>query len=219
MKKEIEIVIVDDHQVMREGISSLLEANRDFRMLGMASNGKEALVMIKQERPQVVVLDVNMPEMDGFELAGKVRKDAPYAKMLVLSMHADSLTISRMVSTGVRGYLSKNCPKEELYSAIRSIAQGRTWFNDTIREAVFSERQLEKERAQDLPITPAPDLTQRELEILSLIADELTQDEIAEKLFISPHTVIYHRRKLLAKFGVRNTAGLIRKAIGYKLIE
>lgn len=215
MKTEIRILLVDDHQVLLEGLSSLITLNPIFKVVGHAHNGHEALALLPRAAPDLVILDVNMPGMDGIRLAERLHKECPQIYLLVLSMHMESKIISRMVSAGVRGYLNKTCPRDELYAAVEAITKGKTWFNESIRNAVFSHRSEEREADH----TATPELSNREREILSLIADEFTQEEISDRLHISPHTVVYHRRKLLAKLGVRNTAGLIRKAIRIGILQ
>jgi len=213
---QIRIFLTDDHQLIRTGLASLLRQESDFKVVGEARDGHQTIQHIRSASPHLLITDVFMPNCSGLSLAKNMRERFPNIPVLVLSMHSEKRIISQMLAEGVRGYLLKEAPCEELFSAIRKVAKGGTWFQPNIREALFTPH-------TPTSFPPASEasirLTEREQEILKLIAEERTQSEIGELLNISPHTVVYHKRKLLDKLDAKNTAGLIRKSIKHGLLH
>lgn len=216
MEKQISILIVDDHQVVTDGIKLMLQNEDTLRCVGVASNGLEALEQLSKLDAQVVLLDLHMPELNGLETCKRIKIDFPNTKVLMLTMSEESAIIKQMIKIGVDGYLLKSVNQEELLNAIRIVVNGEKYFSsgvkDILMEDVLSLHQAK--RKADLPR-----LSKREKQVLQLIMKELTTSEIADQLFISPGTVETHRRNMLLKLDVRNVAGLVRMALEYNLLE
>lgn len=216
-KKKIDLLIVDDHKIFIEGLSSLLSTFSDINIVGTAHNGNETIFLLEHTIVDVVITDINMPGMDGLTLTNEIKKRHPQIKVLALTMLNESKTILAMIKSGVTGYILKDTGKEELLTAIRTVACGDTFFSEEVNNT------LKKNVAADKKTSPGnstmPELSSREIEVLKLIAAEFTQQQIADKLFISPHTVIFHRRKLFYKLNVKNTAGLIKTAMENGLLD
>jgi len=210
----ISILVVDDHKLVVEGIILMLSDMKDMQIVGTAANGKEAYDIILEKEPDVVLLDLNMPVMNGLDLCKKLQLEKIQTKVIVLSMMDELKLIQSLVQKGAWGYLLKNSGKEEVVDAIRKVAKGEKHFDQKVLLQLMTNTP-NKRRRQNL----IPKISKRENEILSLILDELTSNEIAKKLFISLGTVETHRRNLINKLGVRNTAGLVKKSIEMGLVE
>lgn len=208
-KQTIRIVIADDHKIFLDGLAALLGEIEYIKIAGRTDSGEEVLELLGRHSVDIVITDISMPGMDGMKLAKEIRKNYPHVKILALSMHNQSAIISAMLKSGIAGYILKDAGKEELLRAIQKLSEGETYFSDEVK-SVLMESMIPGRTAKhgNSPI----ELSERESEILKLIAEEYTQQQIADKLFISPHTVIFHRRKLLHKLGAKNTAGLIKAA-------
>ncbi len=200
------VFIVDDHYMVIEGIRSLLHREKDIEWMGHATNAASALEFLKHQQPDIILMDVNLPDKSGTELCKEVKQLYPAVLVLGLSTFNQQAVIRNMMDNGASGYVLKNATKEELLEAIAAILKGNTYLS---MDAVHSLRK-----------TPAgqPLITRREKEVLQLIAEGLTNTEISAKLFISTATVNTHRKSLLEKFDVKNTATLIGKAIKMELI-
>lgn len=213
----IHILVVDDHQVLIDGLKALLENAEGMSIKYEALNGKEALNILRQQTDiQVVLLDINLPDINGYEVCKKIKKNFPDVKVLALTMHNEPGFITQMVKAGADGYMLKNTGQEDLIEAIRTLASGGRHFGQEITEMLLTGMQNPKKIKSSSVIQK---ITRREKEILQLIVEEFTTDEIAEKLFISNTTVISHRKSLLRKLDAKNTAGLVRKALEYKLLD
>ncbi len=200
------IFIVDDHYMVIEGIRSLLQHEKDIEWLGHATNAASCLGFLKQQQPDVILMDVNLPDMSGIDLCKQVKQLYPAVLVLGLSTFNQQAIIRKMMDNGAAGYVLKNASKEELLEAITFVLKGNSYFSS---EAVLSLRKSDTEQ---------PLITRREKEVLQFIAEGLTNAEISEKLFISIATVNTHRKSLLEKFEVKNTAMLIGKAIRIGLV-
>lgn len=212
--KKINLLIADDHTMFLQGIVSLLEQESEINIVGKAVNGIEALEIIKTKKPDLVILDISMPEMDGIELSKILKKDFPEVKILVVSTHSNIKIISRLIRIGVNGYLLKNAEKSELLTAIRTIASGENYYSEETEEKYLANHlKIEKQ------VSVLTELSSREKEILVLIAHEYNTAEIAEKTFISLNTVNTHRRNLLSKLNAKNTAGLVKYAVENGLVD
>ncbi|WP_026729891.1 response regulator [Flavobacterium denitrificans] len=212
--KKINLLIADDHTMFLQGIVSLLEQESEINIVGKAVNGIEALEIIKTKKPDLVILDISMPEMDGIELSKILKKDFPEVKILVVSTHSNVKIISRLIRIGVNGYLLKNAEKSELLTAIRTIASGENYYSEETEEKYLANHlKIEKQ------VSVLTELSSREKEILVLIAHEYNTAEIAEKTFISLNTVNTHRRNLLSKLNAKNTAGLVKYAVENGLVD
>jgi len=215
----IKVVLTDDHKLFRSGIKSLLQSLDDFLVIGEAGNGQELLDFLAQtdSAPDVILLDLEMPVMDGIETLKKMRETFPEAKAIVLSMHDDEKFIIHMMELGARGYLLKNAEPEEIDQALRSVVDTGYHFSEKI--SMIMLKGLVKKEKLKTGFSNKEALSEREVEVLRLICEELTAAEIAEKLFISPRTVEGHRNKLMEKTGARNIAGLVVYAIKEGIFE
>lgn len=212
----IEIVIADDHQMLIDGIKAMLDGEPDIKLAGIAYNGLEVLEILENTHVDVVLLDINMPVMDGVDTCKKLKKLHPLVSVLALTMYDEGGLISSMVRNGARGYILKNTGKAELLTAIKTVHEGKTFFPEKIKDILLADMMGKKSQQSAFFI---PKLTSREKEIVSLIVNEYTTQEIADKLFISVKTVETHRKHLLQKLNVRNTAGLVRIVIEKGLIN
>lgn len=215
MEKLIKILIADDHKIVIDGIKSLLTEEANFKVVGEVDNGQQVLDFIKDNEVDVFLVDVTMPVMNGIETTKALKEVLPDAKILALTMHEDPQYFKKMVEAGASGYILKNTDKHELVKAIQLIAEGRNYFsNEMYSDFIMGRIKPDKESE-----APEMFLTKREIEVLKLIADEMKNHEIAEKLFISTRTVDTHRRNLLQKLDVKNTAGLVRYALKSGIID
>lgn len=204
----IKVFIVDDHPLVIEGIKGLLQGEENYSVMGSANYALEALEAFRQNLPDVVLLDINLPDLNGIELCERIKKEFPAIKVLGISTFKERSYITRLMEKGASGYVLKNVDKEELIEAIRQVAAGRMYFSIEAATAITTQRS-----SSQVPI-----LTSREKEILMLISEGLTNKEIADQLYISPLTVDSHRKNLLAKFTVKNTAALVKLGIEHGLI-
>ena len=205
---KIKVLIVDDHPMVLEGMSSMLAQIKVVEIAGIAPNAYEALQQIKLTAPDIVITDINMPEISGIELALKIKKEFPKVKIIAMSTFKERSYISQMIQNGAAGYLVKSASKEEIEEAILSVYEGKLYMSLDISVSLAG-----KENLNTMPV-----LSSREKEVLQLIADGFTNPQMAEKLFISLHTVDSHRKNLLTKFAVNNTANLIKLAAKYNLV-
>lgn len=218
MSQKVNIIIADDHQIVRDGIRSLLEGEQDIAVSGEAEDGEDVLTLLKESPADLVIMDINMPRMDGISCTRIISNDFPDTKVLALTMLIEDQHVKAMIHAGASGYIMKNSGKDELLKAIRRIMAGKHYFSDEATNAIMLDLiqpggKKDKDEGDHVP------LTDREIEILRLIAQEMTNEEIGKKLFISRRTVDAHRRNLLEKTGSRNTAGLIKFALKHNLIE
>ncbi len=212
----IRVLIADDHQLVIDGIKLVLSNEADIACIGEATDGLLALALATKTRPDLIILDINMPNLNGIETCRQIRRSFPDIKILALSMLKEVSLIKLILKNGADGYLLKNSGKEEILNAIRKIHAGEKYFSSEVAALVMES--LSKVRVKNKD-NPFPKLSRREKQILRLIVDEYTTAEIAEKLFISFGTVETHRRNLLIKLGARNTAGLVRACFEYNLLE
>jgi DNA-binding NarL/FixJ family response regulator len=215
---KVDIIIADDHQIVRDGVRSLLEDEPGFTVVGEAEDGEDVLEILKNRTADIVIMDINMPRMDGITCTRHISREYPGTRVLALTMLLEDQHVKAMIQAGASGYIMKNSGREELVDAIRRIMDGKHYFSDEATSAIMMD--LVKPAGKDSGGSgdDVP-LTEREVEILRLIAQEMTNEEIGKKLFISRRTVDAHRRNLLEKTGSRNTAGLIRYAVRHNLID
>ncbi|HOU95198.1 MAG TPA: response regulator transcription factor [Bacteroidales bacterium] len=209
----IKIIIVDDHQLFRNGLRLLLEANPEYEIIGEASNGQEFLNIISKTDPDIVLMDINMPELDGIEATKQALKIKPDLNIIALSMYGEEEYYYKMTDAGAHGFLLKNSDISEVHEAINTVYKGGSYFSQELLHNVI---QKIKHRETE---TKAARLSKREKEILLKICEGLSNQEIADTLFISKRTVDKHRANLLAKTNSKNTASLILYAIKNKIIE
>lgn len=206
----INVFIVDDHPVVIEGIHSLLQNEKDIAWVGQAMNAASCLGFFVYNTADVILMDISMPGMDGVELCAIMKEKYPGIFILGLSTFNQGLYIKKMMENGASGYILKNSSREELIKAIHAVYEGNIFFSGEVGEALAAYQRSAK--------TELPVLTPREKEILGLIAEGFTNPQIAEKVFLSAFTIDSHRKNLLAKLNVKNTASLIKLAVENKLI-
>jgi DNA-binding NarL/FixJ family response regulator len=202
------VLVADDHTMVRQGLISILSGHDEFEVVGEAADGTEAVEKALQTRPDVVVLDLGMPRLDGLEAARRIRKALPRTRILVLTMHDDEEYVLRTVRAGASGYLVKDGAAAELVAAIRAVSAGRGYFGPQAAKALAESYERGGDEADD----PYERLSAREREVFQLLIEGRTNAQVARILFISPKTVDNHRTHLMARLGVHSTAELIRFA-------
>ena len=205
---KIKVLVVDDHPMVLEGMRSMLAQISFVEISGTVSNAFDAIEMIKVNLPDIVITDINMPEVSGIDLTVKIRKEFPAVRIVAMSTFKERSYISQMIQSGASGYLVKSASKEEIEEAILSVNEGKLYMSLDINLTSSDKQEL-----NNMPV-----LSSREKEVLQLIADGMTNPQIAAKLFLSLHTVDSHRKNLLTKFTVNNTASLIKLAAKYNLV-
>ena len=212
---DIQVLLVDDDTLVRTGFAALLGGLPDISVLGEAANGREALQLLETMRPDVILMDVLMPEMNGLEATGLIVRDFPDVAVLMLSSRTDERTVSRAMKTGASGYLGKTATLDELAAAIRSVARGDLYLGSRISGQLGAPFARDLERGD----TSLDRLTQRQREILQLIAEGFTSKEIAQKLDVKRKTVETHRAQLMQRLNIHGVAGLVRYAIRMGMID
>jgi two-component system, NarL family, response regulator NreC len=211
------VLIADDHGVVRKGLRLLLEQYPELAVLGEAANGREAVTMAAALAPQIVVLDVAMPILNGIEAAEQILKVNSKMGIIILTMHADESYLLRALNVGVKGYLLKESAEEDLLLAIRAVANGKPSFSRAINETLLEDymRMLKQQGLSDTFDL----LTAREKEVLQLLAEGKTNKEVAQLLDVSPYTVESHRTNLMQKLGIHNTAEIVLYAVRKRLVS
>ncbi|MCF8233275.1 MAG: response regulator transcription factor [Bacteroidales bacterium] len=214
-EKNINIIIVDDHEIFRNGLKMVLNRLKYVNILAEASNGKEFLELLPNHHPDIVLMDIEMPVMNGIEASDKAMKEYPGLKIIALTMFNDDEYIQSMIDAGVKGFLIKNIKKDILDRALQEVNNGGNYYSQELMQ--FFTRRLTKE--DDKSKEEELNITKREKEILQLMAEGMNNKEIADSLFVSERTIIGHKSNLLAKTGCKNTIGLLAYAIKNKLVE
>lgn len=211
------ILLADDHGIVRRGMRALLEAESDLEVVGEAANGREALKSLEALRPDLAILDVAMPMLNGIEVTGQALKALPELKVIILSMYADEAYVVRALSAGARGYLLKEATEEDLLPAVRAVAQGRSYFSPAISSILLADyvRHLKQRGLED----SYDMLSDREKEVLQLLAEGRSNKETAGVLNLSLSTVETHRLKLMQKLGLHNTAEIVLYAVRKGIIS
>ena len=206
----IKVLVADDHKIIREGLCNMLDAEPDLKVVGAASNGREALALARKLSPDVVIMDISMPELNGIEATRQIRAEAPQAAVIALSMYADKRYVLGMLKAGVAGYLIKDCAFEELARAVVVVHRGETYLSpaiaDTVRKALVT-------RIDQAPLTRSEELTERERQVLQMIAEGIKTKDIAESLHISVKTVETYRSSIMQKLGLFSVAELTKFAV------
>jgi two-component system response regulator DegU len=216
----IKILIVDDHRIIRDGLKSLLSGEKDIEIIGEASNGEEALLKNRELKPDIIIADITMPEMNGIEMTRMITKEDSKTKVLMVSMHDNEDYINQALEVGASGFLLKDSSKEELITAIKAVENGETYCSGEVSKILLNKF-LTSSRSKKLKVEAEEklELTKREKEILKLISEGLSNKEIANNLFVSTRTIDTHRYNLMQKLGVKNGAELVRLAFKLNLIN
>ena len=214
---DVRVLLGDDHVVLRQGLRRILEDRRDWRVVAEAGNGRDAVRHAIELKPDVAVLDIGMPLLNGIEATRQILRRAPSVRVLILSMHSEQAYVTQAVQAGARGYLLKESAGAELIEAIAAVAAGRSYFSPSVAQVVFDDyvRSLTKRGITDRYDA----LSEREREVLQLVAEGRSSKEIAEVLSISPATVETHRTHVLQKLGLRNTAEVVRYAARRGIVQ
>jgi DNA-binding NarL/FixJ family response regulator len=215
---QITVLISDDHNIVRAGLRLLLEAEADILVVGEGTNGQEAVQETKRLRPNVVLLDLAMPLLNGLEAARQIIKEVPATKVLVLSAYSDDKHVRPAVQAGVSGYLVKETAAEDLVRAIREISQGNAFFSPSICQSLLTQWRLTFSNADQGEADPTS-LTRRQAEVLQLIAEGYLTKQIAAVLSIKPKTVEKHRESLMDRLDIHTIAALTRYAVSIGMIE
>jgi len=212
----INILLADDHQIIIDGISNILEDENDINVIAHCKNGLEVLNKLPQLKIDILLLDLDMPLMNGFECAEKVQIRFPEVKIVILTMHQEKALIQKFIEFGVKGYFLKTIAKDELVSAIKTIAAGGEYFTSDVTKALLKKQTIIPDITQSQLVAS---LTEREIEIIRLISQGFSNKEMAVKLFISPRTVDTHRTNIMRKLDLHNVAEMVRFAFQNKLVE
>jgi DNA-binding NarL/FixJ family response regulator len=210
----IRIILADEHKIVRQGLRLLLDSEADMEVVAEADNGSLTLELAKGLRPDAIILDISMSDLNGIEATRRLLSESPQVKIIALSMHADSMFVRNLLKTGALGYLLKDCASEELVPAIRTVMRGKTYISPGVTDMVI--RDVADDWAADTVSVYAV-LTGREREVLQLLAEGQDLQQIAEALDLSPKTVEAHRRQLMNKLGLRTVAELTKYAIRHGL--
>ena len=213
-KQIIKVLVADDHPVVRKGLQSCLSRQPNFRVVGEACDGDEALRQIRQLKPDVVLMDISMPGTDGLKVTEILRKELPDLKVLILSVHNNRQYIFRVIQAGAHGYVSKEAPPEEVVRAIESVAQGEPFFSQDIARAALQEFIASGGKKE-----PFAELTSRERQVLVSIAEGQSNKEIATKLGIGVRTIETHRERIMRRLRIHSVAGLTKYAIANGLVS
>lgn len=214
------ILIVDDHQLVIDGLSAIVKELKEYEIVGKASNGKEAVSLVEMLSPNLVLMDIDMPIMNGLEACRRIKTNYPQIAVLILTMHNEPSLIRKVMEIGADGYVLKNADREEFYNALCSIAKGKKYFSAEVTESLLNtEGKTKSNFSIDNNTLLLAKLTERELDVLKLIAEGFSNKEIGEHLFISHRTVDTHRTNLMKKLDAHNVAALIKFAIKNGLVE
>ncbi|MEJ7769654.1 MAG: response regulator transcription factor [Chitinophagaceae bacterium] len=216
MFKVIKVAIADDHALFRTGVRTALSQKKDIDLIAEADNGMQLLSQLKHIEPDVILLDIQMPVMDGITALPEIRKLYPSVKIIILSMYNDHIMISKLMEIGANSYLTKNSDSETIYEAIKTCYEQEFFFNDLTNKALLSGL---RNRRMESTITEETNLSEKELRILKLMCEEKTTKEIADIVDISPRTVEAIREKLKVKTGARSMAGLVMYAVKHGILK
>jgi two-component system, NarL family, response regulator NreC len=212
MKKKIRILLADDHRMVRQGFKLILQGEDDMAVVGETGNGREAVEMAQTLKPDVVVMDVTMPELNGIEATRRIRETEPFVRVLALSVHRDGVYVREIVRAGAEGYILKESADSELIAAVRAVAQGNSYLSPEVAGSVLKDYRKHATNPVDL-------LSSREREVLQLIAEGKTNKEIAVGLNLSVYTVDGHRTRIMEKLGLHSVGELVRFAVRNGLVE
>ncbi len=211
----IRVILADDHHLVRQGIRALLEKTGDIEIVAEAENGEEAIISTQKLKPDVLLMDINMPRLNGIQAAEQIRHQGLSTHVVILSMHSDETLVRQALRSGVRGYLLKHAVTEELLIAVRAAQRGEVYLSPTISELVMSDFIVGRDKLEQ---SGFEQLSPREREVLKLVAEGYTNKAIADTMHLSVKTVEKHRASLMTKLNVQDLAALIRLALKHGLI-
>ncbi len=224
--KKIRILIADDHDVVRSGLRMLLKTSPEFSITGEAADGEEAVRLVKEQKPDVVFMDISMPKLDGIGATKIIKENRPETRVIILTVHEDEEYAFHVLRAGASGYLLKNASRKEIFEAVQSAMAGERFFSPGISKLIvdgFMKRANEggahNHAEEKRDAATGQQLTKRELEVLQYIAQGFTNRQIADALFLSFRTVNTHRANLMQKLNIHDTAGLVRHAISLGLVK
>lgn len=211
------VLLVDDHQLIIDGLRGFISTEPSYKIIGEAQNGNEAIQLVSLFNPDVILMDIEMPELSGIQASQEIKKSHPNCKIIIISMHKEKELIKKLISYNIDGYLLKNSSQIEVLGAVKKVLNGETYFSSDVNESLNQKVEEGANTKSDLVIFSQ--LTEREIEILKLVALGKTNKEMGEALFISHRTVDTHRTNLMKKLEINNVAGLIRYAFKNGLIQ
>ncbi|MDQ6699609.1 MAG: response regulator transcription factor [Acidobacteriota bacterium] len=211
------ILLADDHGIVRQGLRAVLAREPSLEVIGESSDGREAVRLAEALQPNIVIMDISMPQLNGLEAAKQIVKASPRTHIIILSMHSDETYLIRALQAGVKGYLLKESAEEDLIRAVRMVAQGKTFFSPAVTNALLADymRDMQQRNLRDSYDL----LTEREREVLQLLAEGKSNKEAASVLDVSTNTVETHRTNLMQKLGLHNTAEIVLYAVRKKIIQ
>ena len=210
--KEAKIILVDDHQLVRDGIKSLISTAKNIEICGEASSATELFTLLEDLKPNLVILDISLPDMSGIEITKKINKDYPNVNVLILSMHVNEEFVFNAIKAGAKGYLPKNTTRKEILEAIYTIVKNEEYFSEQISDLILKSY-IKKAKQGNKPGEQKETLSGRETEILKLVAEGASNKEISEKLFISIRTVESHKNHIMQKLELKSVVDLVKYAI------
>lgn len=216
--EKIKILIADDHAILLDGLKAVLQTDEELEIVGDAEDGETVVGLVNTLNPDVIILDINMPKLNGIEAARKIRTDNRDVKIIILTMYENEGFITDAISAGVNGFIFKMCDMEEFLRAVHTVAEGNDYFHEKVSKVVFSNYMKNIKKNNFNEETGKINLTKREREILKFIISGYTSHEISEKLYISYFTVAEHRKNIMKKLAVKNTAELVSVAVKENLI-
>lgn len=212
MRKRIRILLADDHRLVRQGFRLILESQEEMEVVGEAGNGREVLEKAEMLQPDVVIMDVTMPELNGIEATRRMRTSAPHAHVLALSVHRDAVYVREIIRAGAEGYILKESADVELLAAVRAVSEGNSYLSPEVAGAVLKDYRRQAMNPLDL-------LSPREREILQLVAEGMTNKDIAARLSLSVYTIDGHRTRIMEKLGLHSVGELVRFSIRHGIVE
>jgi len=215
----INVLIADDHKMFVDGIDSILNAENDIRVVGRCYDGPSVITFINENEVDLLLLDVNLPGMTGIEVCKSLRESGKKTNIIAISMFNEESFVTEILNNGAQGYILKNTGREELLLAIKTVHEGKSYFSDEVTQTIMKGLMKQRKASKKSSLGHLPKISRREKEVLKLIVQEHTTQEIADKLFISLKTVESHRSSLLGKMDARNSAGLVRIAMENNLLD